>query len=330
MASEAPLVEIAVKDLRPGLLGATFSAGCHAVVVRCDGEFRQIWQNLMENPLEQLPWQGSLLDIARNHKGGSELGDQLGDMFHFIPGSLAYIARKFELQYDPTNNRIEATPRTFLQGNSSYSIADKAIELCWQFCERIMLSVVPTDRHAPPWKAVVHRLKYQGNKQDNQQLYALASHSVGKWAQLGCRLDARREETWGPLNRKGLADIFALISLAAPLRPLFDSFNAQFKRYDYQHTVPEGVSIIGKPHYDDRYFSALSGDRSNIATEILVGKNWVHLPIDMDCVVVLPGLLAEKKFGLRPMLHRVIQLDAVNGDGAIDNGQDVTLLFGAK
>jgi hypothetical protein len=330
MTSEAPLVEIAIKDLRSGLLGEKFSAGCHAAIVRCDGEFRQIWQHLMENPLEQLPWQGSLLDIARNHRGGSKLSDHLGDMFHFIPGSLAYVARKFELQCDSANNRIEATPRTFLQGNSLYSIADKAIELCWHFCKRFMLSVVPPGYQVQPWKAVVHRLKYQGNKQDNQQLYALASHSVGNWAQLGCWLDTRREETWGPLNRKGLADIFALISLAAPLRPLLDSFNTQFKRYDYQHTVPKGVNIIGKPHYDNRYFSALSGDHSNIATEILVGKNWVHLPIDIDCFLVLPGLLAKKKFGLSPTLHRVVQIDAANDAGAICNGQDATLLFGAK
>src|SRR3546814_15735231 len=78
----------------------------------------------------------------------------------------------------------------------------------------------------------------------------------------------------GPFAAQGLADIFALLCLSPWLRPAVMKLNGLFHKADRKHAVAEGESIIGKPHYDGRYFSALSGERDTILTQLFDGRRW--------------------------------------------------------
>lgn len=331
MPDESPLFEVSFDDLRPGFLAHRFAAGGRAAVITYDAQCHQVWKDLMQNPEEQLPWEATLLDIARNHIGGRTFGDELGDMHYFVPGTIAYIARKFELQYKTATSTIEAVPLHFLQQGKSFTVADDAIRRLWTVVGTILSSLVSNGRSVPTQRAVVHRLKYQAGRHDNQKLYELASHSGGTWARVGGRVDARRGEARGLLSRRGFRDLFAISSLLSPARPLFDSINRRLMRHDALHAVPNGSTIIGSPHCDGRYFSALSGDRSNVVTEMWADGHWIELPVDPGHFVILPGLLAQKHLQLRPTMHRVIHLG--NGEGASAGSVEspnVTLLLGAK
>src|SRR3546814_14817115 len=78
----------------------------------------------------------------------------------------------------------------------------------------------------------------------------------------------------GPFAAQGLADIFALLCLLPWPRRAVMKLNGLFHRADRKHAVDEGESIIGKPHYDGRYFSALSGERDTILTQLSDGRLW--------------------------------------------------------
>src|SRR3546814_16342066 len=104
----------------------------------------------------------------------------------------------------------------------------------------------------------------------------------------------------GPFAAQGLADIFALLCLSPWLRPAVMKLNVLFHKADRKHAVAEGESIIGKPHYDGRSFSALSGERDTILTQLFDGPRWIGVEWNTGDLVVIPGLVALQFDGRRP------------------------------
>src|SRR3546814_12643285 len=88
----------------------------------------------------------------------------------------------------------------------------------------------------------------------------------------------------GPFAAQGLADIFALLCLSPWLRPAVMKLNGLFHKADRKHAVAEGESIIGKPHYDGRYFSELSGERDTILTQLFEGRRSEERRVGKGCV----------------------------------------------
>jgi hypothetical protein len=328
MSTVEPIISVEPANLAPGSLAELFSKGALAVMVECPSTLRTLWSGLLENQDEQLPWCGTMGDMARNHYAGDGLGEHVGDMFHYTPYRIAYTARKFELVQDPATSQIVSVPEHFIQGTKRFKTPSPVLEICWKMIHDIMDWLGPPTRPPARFQAVVHRLKYESDLQLTDQHYALTKSAIGRWAQLGFDIDKMREEARGPLDHKGISDICAVLSLSPPLGKVVERMNRAFARNDARRALPQGARLIGKPHHDGRFFSATCGERSHISTEVYDGRHWIELPVDCHHLVVIPGLQAQTAFGLKPTLHRVLHRG--ESASAADEGSDITLLLGSK
>lgn len=328
MDIKAPIVTATLESLTGGSMSRLFQDGALAIVVDCSQVLRPIWSTLLENEAEKLPWQSTMRDMARNHHAGRDLGGHVGDMFHYTPRRISYIARKFEITRPASSDELKVHPPFFIQGDEQFTYPPDLIDTCWDLSSRIMLALSPPGKPAPGYRAAVHRLKYERDADCVQRYYALTRSAVGRWAQLGFQMDSLREQANGPLRHPGISDLFAFMSLAGPLQRSLERINARFAS-STRTAVPDDALLIGKAHYDGRYFSAMCGDRSNISTEIFDGKKWHELPMSRDSLIVVPGLDAQADFGIKPTLHRILhrltESDSRAGDASPAN---VTLLFG--
>ena len=325
-----PIAYVDIASLRPGSLYDKFAEGALAVIIDCAGRIKPIWSALLENEEERLPWQGTMRDMASNHYAGSALGGHVGDMFHYTPDRIAYIARKFELSKDGDSANLTPIPEGFRQGKDYFRYSESTINACWEMVEEIMRWLAPAGMHQTNFQAVVHRLKYEHEFNLTQRHFELTKSAIGKWAQLGFDIDRLREQARGPLGYNGISDICAILSLAGPLRRLFERINASLNRADSRRALPEGMRLIGKAHYDGRYFSAMCGARSSIHTQVYDGRQWHEVPMDCNHLLLIPGLQAEKAFRIKPTLHRILHLQA-EPNAEIDLPfADVTLLLGCK
>ncbi len=331
MNNDTPIVNADAASLTAGSLARLFAAGAIAVVIDCAPQLHRIWDGLLENETEQLPWQGTMSDMARNHYAGRDLGGHVGDMFHYTPYRIAYIARKFELSKDPDAAQPASIPPCFHQSNGAFTSPVDIVQACWTLTEQIMSWLTPPSQIKADYQAVVHRLKYERDFELIERYYALTKSAVGRWAQLGHKIDTLREEAHGVLGHNGISDLFAIFSLAPPLRRMLANLNHSLSSGNARDTLPENAQLIGKPHYDGRYFSAMCGARGNICTEAYDGKNWHELPIDRDHLVIIPGLDAKRAFHIQPTLHRILHRPTNTAD-AVDGSEppNLTLLFGAK
>jgi hypothetical protein len=328
------IVEVDRSELAPGTLASKFASGAKVIIVTSWPEIRRAWDLLLEDPEEQLPWNAPLVDIARNHYSGGSLGSNVGDMYYFSRGRLAYIGRKFELER-AADGGLRSIPEAFRQGDASFSPGEETRRLCWDVTDAVMQGMIPAGRKDVPYRVAVHRLKYEDHHDDVELLTTLAENAVGRWAQLGARIDRNRETARGPLASKGVSDVFAMLNLVAPARRMLAPLNQALGRKDLVRQVDEHSVIIGKPHFDERFFSGLCGTRISVRTEALLGGRWVRLPIGLDSMVVIPGLPAQKHFGIEPILHRVLQEDDGYEPPAGETGEhhgtaNITLLFGTK
>jgi len=329
MEINAPIMTAKLESLTEGSMSRLFQDGALAVIVDCSQALRPIWTALLENEAEKLPWQSTMRDMARNHHAGRDLGGHVGDMFHYTPRRIAYIARKFEITRPASSSQLKVHPPFFIQEEEQFVYPPEVIDTCWDLSSRIMLALTPPGKSASDYRAAVHRLKYERNAECVQRYYALTRSAVGRWAQLGFNMDMLREEAHGPLRHPGVSDLFAALSMARPLRRGLERINARFAS-STRTATPDGTLLIGKAHYDGRYFSAMCGDRNNISTEIFDGKRWHELPMSRDSLIVVPGLHAESEFGIKPTLHRILHCltedDSSAGDASA--AKNVTLLFG--
>ena len=85
MRRETPIIELTPDRLGPGELCRLFRQGAIAVVLVGDPRVRRVWEALVLDATrpgfaEDLPWNASLLEIARNHRAGTDVGDRLGSV----------------------------------------------------------------------------------------------------------------------------------------------------------------------------------------------------------------------------------------------------------
>jgi hypothetical protein len=272
-----------------------------------------------------LPWNASLLEIARNHRAGTDVRDRLGDVVEFAPGAIGYIGRKLELSQDPTTGELSCQPATFSRRGITSNPDLSVFPLCWEIISDVMGSAGDGTAHV--YRVAVQRLKYEHDLTDIVRLCELmGSNFTDRWTRIGRALDIYRRAARGPLKSKYLSNIFAFLCLAPSLRQHLLRLNAMVARSDRVWRT-NGETIIGEPHYDDtRYFSGLCGARDNIVTETYDGHVWHELRVAPDRLVILPGWPAWRKWGIRPTLHRVLHTTRVSQSQAHTN---ITLLLGA-
>lgn len=324
--------EIAFDDLMPGVLAAQFAAGKAAVLVRCPEMISELWQGLMEDDDEQLPWQAPLIDIARNYHGCSDITVSLGDLFYFQPGQHGYIARKIALSRKGVDGALVVRPSFFVQGEGKFTTREQVLNLCWSIGDRLMTAMAPPGAAPNEYCVAVQRLKYQQSANDFDKLDALARNSLGRWGRVGFALDQRRLEAAGPLQRKGFSDFYGMVAHIPGVRSVARGVNRLFSRRDQRSRMLPGHRLIEAAHYDHRYFSALCGQRKNIETHIFVDGAWYNLPITMDTLAILPGSIAASRFGVPHTLHRVVHVGREDEPPehlpAERRAQNVTLLIG--
>jgi hypothetical protein len=322
-----PIAYVTPDQLVPGELTRYFREGVIAVVLINDARVLQAWETLVPHcpdveASEILPWNASLLDIARHHQAGTRISGHLGDVIHFTPGQIAYIARKIELCRDLTTGDLCCRPSMFLEQNTAANRKAEIFSVCWE----IVADVMQSSNRGPisDYCITVERLKYEHKLEDIGRLFDLLRDSGGEWARIGGMLDEYRGRARGPFRSKYISHIFAFLCLIPGLRGPLEVLNAAFA-YSDEICRTSGDTIIGMPHCDNRYFSCLCGDRDNIITEAYDGRAWHQLPVSPDKLVILPGRLAWERWGIQPTLHRVLH------SGDKDRSRpNVTLLLGAR
>lgn len=314
-----------------GFLLPIFKSGALAVILEGDLRFQQLWNGLMPymagaagSPPERPPWQLPLVEIARNHVARGGL-DCTGDVIHFTPGRIAYIARKLELSSQGSDGAHFCVPSHFVQDGQRFEPDAAVLQLCRNVAADILQGLISPEDDPPTHRVVLHRLKYEHIQDDIDHLCNLVESASGRWAQLGYRLDRFRETARGPFSVSLVVDVFAILCLAPWLRQALQRVNARYIATDRKRSVPDGHRLIGKPHYDGRIFSALSGDRDTIRTELFDGRNWHEVVLKPGQFLIIPGLSA-RKFGIRPTLHRVLH----TGNSHECKTMNITLLLGAS
>jgi len=298
--------DIGLEELSCGTLAAIFSAGAAAVVVHCGEEMRRLWAVLMENADERLPWEASLFDLVRNYHGCEDITTTLGDMFYIQPGAHGYYARKFEILRHGQNGTPCVMPPVFWQPTGAYRMPEATISECCMLADRIAAAFVPDGLIGAPYRVAVQRLKYHASAADYRQLAGITANALGRWGRLGFRVDAHRQMLARPLKARGLSDALGWMMAMPPLCRLAAGLNGMVASHDRQRNIAEGDWLIEGPHYDERFFTALSGDRSNVRSEVFWNGTWLPLPISRETITVFPGNLAEQAFGLRATCHRVV------------------------
>ena len=306
------IAEQEYQELEPGSLARLFSAGHVAVLVRCPDVLAPLWQGLLENPDEQMPWEAPLVDIARNYHGSGDITASLGDLFYFQPGHHGYIARKMALSRGQEEDPVTMHPPSFVQGRRHYAPGPALLDQCWSIGRRLMMALAPDGTPPGDMQIVVQRLKYQESAEDFDRLGALARNSLGRWGRAGCGLDERRWQAAGVLSLRGLSDLYGMLADVPGVGRLLRRLNRLLL------------------HGDRRRFSALCGERSQMLTQVFADGGWIDLPIDRATLAVFPGSMATQAYGVRHVLHRVLHVEKPGQVGGRNPRTDnVTLLIGA-
>lgn len=322
-----PVIELHADELRPGSLAAAFGQGAAAAVVRFDRRLRDLWAQLIENPDEQLPWQATLIDIARNHVGSGDITKSLGDGIYIQPGLHGYISRKIEIERNGGETR--ATPAVFAQGAGTYAVPQAVLDECCAITDRLTAALTPRDHNIPSYRVCLQRLKYQADPGECDRLAEVVCDALARWGRTGFRVDGHRGMLNPRLGRKGLSDALALSMLTRLGRGAAGWIDRIAG--DPRLAPPSGPNarIVEREHLDERYFSALCGRRDSVCTQIFTEGTWCDLPVDLDTLAVFPGKLAQRAFGLRPTLHRVIYPGSAPPGPVDPQSGNVTMLLGA-
>lgn len=321
------IIDLLADELEPGSLATAFFGGAEAVIVHFGDRLRNLWAQLVENPEEQLPWQAPPIDIARNHVGSADITKSLGDGVYIQPGLHGYISRKIEI--DRTDGEARPTPSVFRQGAGSYTVPLAAMEECCAITDLLMAALTPIDHGPAHYRVAVQRLKYQACPEEFDQLAAVTYNSLARWARTGFRIDVNRARLNPRLARKGVSDSLGFLMLSSAGRSVAGWIDRTFG--DPRLAAPAGPNarIVEREHLDERFLSALCGRRDSVCTQIFVDGTWCDLPVTLNSLAVFPGNLAQRAFGLRPTLHRVIY-PGVEPIGDIDpRSGNVTMLIGA-
>ena len=324
------IAEQEYQELEPGSLARLFSAGHVAVLVRCPDVLAPLWQGLLENPDEQMPWEAPLVDIARNYHGSGDITASLGDLFYFQPGHHGYIARKMALSRGQEEDPVTMHPPSFVQGRRHYAPGPALLDQCWSIGRRLMMALAPDGTPPGDMQIVVQRLKYQESAEDFDRLGALARNSLGRWGRAGCGLDERRWQAAGVLSLRGLSDLYGMLADVPGVGRLLRRLNRLLLHGDRRRDIAPDQTLIEGAHFDHRYFSALCGERSQMLTQVFADGRWIDLPIDRATLAVFPGSMATQAYGVRHVLHRVLHVEKLGPVGGRNPRTDnVTLLIGA-
>ncbi|WP_169780747.1 hypothetical protein [Croceibacterium atlanticum] len=321
------IAELQLIDLAPGVLFNLFRDGAAVALIDFGATTRKLWQRLVQKPDEVLPWELPISDIAANHHGSADITQALGDVIYFQPGLHGYIGRKIEIERS-VDGDLKPIPASFRQNGQTVPLQRELIGECCDVVDTIMAALAPQDRPARQYRVAMQRLKYQASAGEFEMLSRMTSDSLARWGRLGFQIDRNRGALHHRLSGRWASDILGVM-MTMPGGRNFARWISEDVVKGVPGDTPDARTIVERPHTDGRYFSALCGDRQSVRTEFLYEGKWQNLPVTTDKLAIMPGDLAKRDFGLKPVLHRVIYPNDLPANDIDDRCGNVTLLFGA-
>ncbi|WP_395332089.1 hypothetical protein WBP06_04035 [Novosphingobium sp. BL-8H] len=325
------IVELALEQLEAGTLANAFCGGAVAALIKRNSIVGQLWNRLLRDTPERMPWETPLSTMAENHHGTGSITESIGDVIYFQTNFHGHIARKFEIIRH--GDRLSTRPDGFTQDGRILSPAADLVADCWLLSSRILIAMTMPAVRPPDYRVAVQRIKYLHDAAALDATTAMFRNSLGRWGKLGFAMDVARASAAGPFSTKVIADLFGVVGamplISAPLRGI----NSRLAKRGTVNGLEEGQQLIEMPHYDSRYFSAICGSRETIRTQVHAAGEWIDLPISPDTMAIFPGRLAKRQFGIPATLHRVIQCEALAADrlpSEAARSHNTTLLLGAK
>jgi len=308
------MVSIKRSDLVPGKIFEIFGQGALAVVLENDDRVPTLWNDLFgsgngsaPDSGEILPWEGNLMDVARNYQSKGGPGDDLGDVMFFIKDRLAYIARKFNIYEDPDSKILETDPRNFVNGGRQFAVSKDIRKTIWDIGAEVFKSALPADAKPFPYSMSVERLKYNDSPAEFDKLIMLLNNSSDRWAQFGRKMDNSIINAAGPFKFSYIKVLYALLCEVPGAKGVARRLNEIFRPNNVLTNISGNADIIGRPHTDGRLITCLSSVRNSIKTEVFDGNKWLDLPLNGDSLVIFPGRGLEK-YGINPTWHRILHL----------------------
>lgn len=324
------ILELDLEVLQHGMLASMFFDGATAVIIRCREAMQRMWATMMDGSEEALPWEVNLADLARNYHGSGNITTTLGDMFYMQPGAHGYFARKFEIRRDAEGIPRGTNPAGFWQQQGGeYRIATATLSDCCTLADKIAEALTPSGQAISPYRVAVHRLKYHSTVADYERLAGVMANSLGRWGRMGIRVDAHRQTLARPLRRRGVSDALGWMLALQLLRRPASILNRAVAAHDRQHDISSSQWLVEGPHFDDRMFTALSGDRHNVHTQVFYDGSWHNLPVSRGTIAVLPGKRAERRWGVPATCHRVVLEQRDHPALAETRTTNSTILIGA-
>ncbi len=334
--AEYLIANIKREELVPGKIFELFNKGAIAVVLKEDDRVPTLWKDLMGSENgggppdsgETLPWQGNLMDIAKNYHSRGGPGDDIGDVIFLIKDRLAYIARKFDVFKENGSKMLATDPGSFVNGDQPFSVPEDIRSTLWDVGEEVFKSALPAETELFPYAMSVERLKYSDTPADFDKLVQLINNSSDRWAQFGRKIDHNIIQAAGPFKYRFIKSLYALLCEIPGAKAVFPKLNHIFQANNVMTAIDDNANMIGRPHTDGRLITCLSSVRNSIKTEIFNGEKWLDLPLTGDSLAIFPGR-GLGKYSISPTWHRILHLKKVDTEPG-QSKSNVSCIFGIR
>lgn len=296
-------MELTQDGLQPGIIGDLFRNGTRAVHLQHDDRILELWSELVmaQKDTGRAFWQRSLADFSRNHLA---MQMDVGDLLRFCPGLFGHIARKAILYREAEDRSIKMIPEYFWCNGERETWPQDILQVAWALASDIFQSALPNTFDYSQYAVALELLKYPSCEAELEDIFNLLADSSGGWTRIGQQLDTYKVMAEGPLDTKGLRDLFALASLVPGLRQPLHALNRLLRPFS-RYPAPLDAHLIGAAHTDtSRAITCIGGDRDRITTEIHDGHQWHQLDFTPNSLFIFPADLMSEELNFQPTVHR--------------------------
>lgn len=290
--------EVPATELGSGTLHALFRTGASVVRVTAIPELEDLWHDLIFSAERRsLPWHDSVQRLAATARPGrGPIHRGIGNVLFARPGEINYVGRRWRIEDD------------HVEENGGDPAEQRAQRTALAIASLIHDAILPSGGRTGPTDTTLQCIRYFDSPEDGERICDLLEAALltdSRLARWGLRADRAKASARGLFRLPLIADLYGISSTIPGLGTALAQLNRVFSPDRDRETSPD-YSLVGAPHSDSKFFSAITSIRDSIRTEYCDGHHWHELTLDSDSICVMPGRFA-RAFGLRPTLHRVLQ-----------------------